>query len=234
MPRSNVDRSGDFLPEAGLALLRVAWERAKAANSDPWQFAVEIKALRSAGLSPNDLRWLLSQGYAEHAEELTGLEDAQRRFQPIPSLLLTARSCFILTEEGFRLTAVKTHVARRRPRKRQEAGLRPPEEKSVERQGAGGVVPRWDPVLRELWLGQTLVKRFTQPATLQEMILSAFQEEGWPASIDDPLPPEPDQDARLRLRRTVRNLNRAQLAGRIRFFINGNGQAIRWEIKAGA
>ena len=48
-------------------------------------------------------------------------------------------------------------------------------------------VPRWDKKLRELWCGEVLVKRFAVPADSQEIILDAFQLEGWPGCIDDPL-----------------------------------------------
>jgi hypothetical protein len=55
--------------------------------------------------------------------------------------------------------------------------------------GIGSHRPRWDKHLRELWLGPHLIKWFRVPAPDQERILDAFEEEGWPASIDDPLPP---------------------------------------------
>lgn len=44
----------------------------------------------------------------------------------------------------------------------------------------------------------------------QEMLLAAFQEEDRPCRIDDPLPPQPDQDARRRLSDTIKCLNRKQ------------------------
>ena len=39
------------------------------------------------------------------------------------------------------------------------------------------------------------MKQFKVPSPTQESILAAFEEEGWPAAIDDPLPPQPEQDS---------------------------------------
>jgi hypothetical protein len=91
-------------------------------------------------------------------------------------------------------------------------------------------LPSWDAKLHELRLGRELIKRFSRPARAQEAILSAFQEEGWPSAIDDPLPAQYNQDPKRRLHYTVRNLNRSQHPLRIRFFINGNGETIHWKI----
>jgi hypothetical protein len=60
-------------------------------------------------------------------------------------------------------------------------------------------------------VGGRLVKRFRQPAVLQHAVLSAFQELGWPARMEDPLPPMDDpQAAKLRLREVIKRLNRFQ------------------------
>ena len=66
--------------------------------------------------------------------------------------------------------------------------------------------PRWDPNRRELWLDGLLVKRFRQPSPNQEKILSVFQEEGWPSSIDDPLPLDFGQNPKRRLNQTIREV----------------------------
>lgn len=36
----------------------------------------------------------------------------------------------------------------------------------------------WDDVLRQLWLGDRVIKHFRQPANTQELILGAFQKAG--------------------------------------------------------
>ena len=73
------------------------------------------------------------------------------------------------------------------------------------------------------------MKRFRVPAANQEIILAAFQEEGWPEFIDDPLVPMPDQEPKRRLQATIKSLNRHQLVPLIRFHGNGNGRQVHWQ-----
>src|SRR5687767_8848755 len=47
----------------------------------------------------------------------------------------------------------------------------------------------WDAQRCELRVGEELVKKFRRPADIQQAILIAFAEQGWPPRIDDPLPP---------------------------------------------
>jgi hypothetical protein len=81
-----------------------------------------------------------------------------------------------------------------------------------------------------LWVGKLLVKRFRQPAADQEAVLAAFQEEGWPPFIDDPLSPRPGQDAKQRLRKTIENMNRRHKVKIIRFGGGGTGQTVGWRL----
>jgi hypothetical protein len=54
--------------------------------------------------------------------------------------------------------------------------------------GDGSVrVATWIAEIRELRAGQTLVKRFCLKAPAQEVVLAAFEDDGWPQRIDDPL-----------------------------------------------
>jgi hypothetical protein len=94
------------------------------------------------------------------------------------------------------------------------------------RQASRPSKPCWDAELRELWLGDVLVVRFRRLAPNQELLLSAFQEQGWVTRIDDPLP-KSERDSRERLRDTVKKLNRH--SGPIRFHLDGSGQGIFWE-----
>jgi hypothetical protein len=94
-------------------------------------------------------------------------------------------------------------------------------------------VPRWDPERRELWLGDTLIKKFLRPAPLQELILAALEEESWPERIYDPLPPVPGQNAKERLHSTIKKLNRGRRSQRITFHGDGSGEAVRWTIEEG-
>jgi hypothetical protein len=64
----------------------------------------------------------------------------------------------------------------------------------------------------------------------QERIIAAFEEEGWPRRIDDPLPPHPEQDPKHRLRDTIKSLNRHQVNRLLHLTGDGTGQGVRWQI----
>jgi hypothetical protein len=89
--------------------------------------------------------------------------------------------------------------------------------------------PRWDHQRRQLRMGAQLVKEFKLPSPNQETLLMAFEEDGWPPRIDDPLPPVAHLDSRRRLHDTIKALNRKQKHSLIRFRGDGSGEGIRWE-----
>ncbi len=91
--------------------------------------------------------------------------------------------------------------------------------------------PSYDATRRELSLGGVIVKRFRVPARNQELILSAFAEEGWPAQIDDPLPNFRNVDARTRLHDVINRLNRSQINCLMSFHGNGLGDGVRWQLR---
>ena len=67
--------------------------------------------------------------------------------------------------------------------------------------------PRWNRHDRELYFGDQLVKKFSVPAKNQELVLTAFEEEGWPQHIDSPLPPtKSGAVAAVRLRDTIKKI----------------------------
>jgi hypothetical protein len=90
--------------------------------------------------------------------------------------------------------------------------------------------PHWNADRRELTYRGRLVKRYRRPAANQERILAAFEEEGWPAAIDDPLPGEPNADPRERLHEAVRRLNGRQQQAQILFERDGTGGRILWRV----
>jgi DNA-binding response OmpR family regulator len=94
---------------------------------------------------------------------------------------------------------------------------------------ASTMAPSWDSERRGLRAGKVIVKQFLQPSPNQELILSVFEEEHWPAKIDDPLPPRADVEEKQRLKATIRSLNACQLHHLVRFFGDGTGHAVRWE-----
>jgi hypothetical protein len=90
------------------------------------------------------------------------------------------------------------------------------------------VKPRWDANRRSLWLGDRELKRYRRPSPNAEKILAAFEEEGWPPRIDDPL-------ARGKLKDTLQDLNEAIKNETIRrhflrFEGDGTGKGILWTI----
>ena len=90
--------------------------------------------------------------------------------------------------------------------------------------------PQWDTEARELRMNGHLVKRFKWKAANQETVLAAFEEEGWPHRIDDPLPPHADQDSKRRLSDTIKCLNRKQINQLIHFRGDGTGEGVTWEL----
>lgn len=108
--------------------------------------------------------------------------------------------------------------------------------KSIERRVAGQspstqpvLRPNWNESARKLTLGEALVHRFNRPAPIAEKILIAFQEEGWPERIDDPLPPLRSGSEAERLRKEIYALNRRLQNPIIKFQMDGTGEGIRWE-----
>jgi hypothetical protein len=89
--------------------------------------------------------------------------------------------------------------------------------------------PHWDVARRELRMGARTVKRFRRPAPLQEAILATFEEEGWPPRIDDPLP-ENGRNQKQRLREIIANLKPGKRWRLIRFYADGQGLGICWEV----
>lgn len=265
---------------AAIVLLQ-AYDYARDAGVDPWQFAIDRADLEPA--TELDLRWLIARWFAEHAQETTTDRDPVRTFRPIVSTAFPARTCLVLTDAGasaFRplvqalsrssrvdqldcrypialqsyppallplpLTfdpqsshaPAEPHTIPPRPTSSSPVASHSTEAiaftsshtaaaQSITPTKRGKSVPHWDAQLRELRLGNKLVKRFRVPAANQELILNVFEEEGWPECIDDPLPPKGDDPTR-RLQATIKSLNRHQSEPLIRFHGNGEG-AVWWE-----
>ncbi len=95
--------------------------------------------------------------------------------------------------------------------------------------GGQAACPLWDRDRQQLRVGNQIVKQFKVPAINQEAVLAAFEEEGWPVRIDDPLAPQPKIDPKRRLHDTINALNRNQRRSLLRFSGDGSGQGVRWE-----
>ena len=207
-----------------LGLLLEAYHYALELDRNVWDFAVEVDDLRAAGLTSSDFRWLVCKGFVEHGREITQAGETVRGFQPSRGLTFGKKTCFVLTEFG----AGFTRGSAQQPLELDERI------ETIEAEDGDLVpdsaVPEWDRDRQELRVGALVVKQFKVPAANQERILAAFEEEGWPVRIDDPLPPNPEQDSRRRLHDTINSLNRNQKNSVIRFQGDGRGQGIRWEL----
>ena len=96
-PASNVVPTG-VLP--GIAVLLQAHKYAASLARSAWDFALEIRELRSEGLTSSDLRWLVCAEYVEHGREITIPGENERKFQRTALLTFSKRTCFVLTESG--------------------------------------------------------------------------------------------------------------------------------------
>jgi hypothetical protein len=222
---TSVEQANEFPPGAAkvLALLLEARAYAEQLQRPVWDFAVEVEWLWRTGVNNSLLRWLLCQGYAQHGTESSRGRLGERRIRPLAGLTLPSKACFILTPAGV---AAARKVALE-PGPLSPAGAR---EQPAGGCAAGSWVPRWDMGRRELHCGSILVKRFRRPAPNQERILCAFEEEGWPSHIDDPLPILPERAPQERLHDTINHLNRNQKHDVLRFRSNGHGSGVCWEL----
>lgn len=208
---------------AALALLLDAFEYAEQTNSDHWEFAVEIQQLHDLGLTKNDLRFLVRKHFVEHASEVTVLGHDGRQFQSTGDLTFTEHTCLVLTSSGV-VAAIESSKARSDSNAMRALIVRTAVVSSAR------PLPAWDPERRVLSIDGTIVKHFKWPAVNQEAILAAFEEEGWSARIDDPLPPQPEQDSKRRLSDTIKCLNRKQANPLIHFHGDGTGEGVFWEL----
>ena len=236
-----------------LTELAQAYERAAETQSG-WDFTREIADLVGLGLATCDLRWLAKQGHIEQACEIARSHDRFRDFCPQPLCPLTGRKCFVLS------TSFATFAARVLTAKGGSAAAnlpavielsRPPQVSQATSSAAwlaaaghcgetdrclpdsvGFCQPRWDSQQRALFLGPRIVKRYARPSQNQELVLAAFQEEGWPLRVDDPLPPKRELDPKRRLNKTIESLNACQENRLIAFHGDGTGAGIRWRLLA--
>ncbi len=207
-----------------LSLLLQAYDYADELDQDTWDLAVELDELRRAKLTNADLRWLEAKGYVEHAVETTGPDDEARHFRRTSLLRLSEPTCVVLTPAGVAMAREIGNVKRPVSADTASVGIC-----SIPAAEIAVAQPRWDHQRRQLRLGSHLVKEFKLPSRNQETVLMAFEEDGWPPRIDDPLPPVAHVDPRRRLHDTIKALNRKQKQTLIRFRGDGSGEGIRWE-----
>jgi hypothetical protein len=154
-----------------------------------------------------DVRWFLAKGYVREFERRSDSRNGAAA--AVCSSCRVKRSEFVLTDTGAEFARLVLSGSGDQPANRRAK-------------------PVWTRGSRRLCFQGRLVKAFKQPAGNQAKILAAFQEEGWPHHIYDPLPPRADLDAPERLRATVKRLNRHQQHELLRFECDGRGEGIVW------
>ncbi|MBW3538640.1 MAG: hypothetical protein KY476_00070 [Planctomycetes bacterium] len=188
-----------------LRLLSQTWSHACTAGKDPWQFAVLQSTLEAVGLTQAVLNRLENDGLIELATEYTRHGDPERRFRHCDNARRSRRLAAVLTAMGAELIP-----------------------QLLEPETPTRVVPEWDSERRELRLGSAVVKQFLRPAPNQTLILDAFEEEGWPRRIDDPLPPREGVDPRTRLHDAIKHLNRRLTQPLLHFLGDGTSCGVVW------
>lgn len=202
---------------AAIDLLLHARAFADDVQCDAWAFAVDWATLRDRHVTLNDMRWLLMKGFVLCKSETTYSALKERRFRTSYGSSAAGNYSFILTAAGESLIremfapadAIVNHL-------------------NTVKHIDDHPSPFWDASRRTLFFGKEIVKQFRVRADTQEMILAAFQEEGWPPQIDDPLPPRDNVDRKRRLHDTICRLNHKHRCERIRFSGNGTGEGVLW------
>jgi hypothetical protein len=230
------------LPEAArpvITRLLQAHDYAIETGRDVWEFAVSIVEFRRAGVAESVLRWLICRGYVDHAKEVSVRSSTEREFISFANLRFSAQTAFVLTEtgvtlgrelSGFQALCDDLFQGERSSADRFSRTNNSQVAEDERAKSHDEVLPKWDRDRRELRVGDRLVKVFKLPSPMQETILMAFEEEGWPPRIDDPLPMHPELMPKRRLHDTIKSLNRNQKSGAIRFMGDGTGEGVRWEL----
>jgi hypothetical protein len=206
---------------AGLIQLAEAHKCSEDVGCNRWEFAIGMECLVAMGLSASVLRWLVSMGYVEHAFEVTTSRDTVRKFRLSRNLSFLNRTCFVLTEAGISFVAALSGAP--------SAHFSPGAFRRDYLSKPSLPAPLWSNESRSLIVGWVVVKKYRIPSPNQEAILSAFQEEGWPRRIDDPLRPQAEQVSKCRLHDTIKCLNRHHQRRLIRFRGDGTGEGVCWE-----
>jgi hypothetical protein len=202
-----------------MAVLLQATTLAHRARQSPWEFGVDGPLLIAAGLTQEQFQWLADEKYVQLTEQVTRQSNGATACRQMVLAQLHGKKRVVLTAAGEKAARSLCRVVV------QQAALLP---------GRNGdcrarLVPTWDKANHRLSLAGFLIKVFKRPAPNQQLILAAFQELGWPRSIDDPLAPRPRTNPKHRLHDTIEDLKQHQITPLINFFGDGTGRGVGWE-----
>ena len=190
-------------------------------KQDPWEFAPYFVELRELGITRTDIQWLLHKGILHRRPTVDETNSLLRSATTTLSDLL-----FILSDKGCSYVSPISNTA---PESDGDAPHVDPTDDQATCGSPSELRPSWNRHDRELYFGDQLVKKFSVPAKNQELVLTAFEEEGWPQHIDSPLPPTKSGEvAAVRLRDTIKRLNQGHQAKYVTFHGNGSGSQIVW------
>ena len=186
------------------------------------EFSIPWDELSRMDLRREELKWLQLKNVVKESE--SAFDPDRHESHPNDGSEFAPDAMFVISDLGIELVdQCKTEV-----------GLRQSENKFSNSQLSSArqdLKPSWDGERHELHCGRQVVKKFKWRAANQETILATFEEEGWPAHIDDPLPQEPSIDPKRRLADAIKSLNRHQKNSLVRFCGDGTGQGVLWELK---
>lgn len=216
----------------GLSLLWRSYEYTSDLDPEGWRFAVEIGALRQAGLSDIDLHWLIARGFVDFEQKKVPFGNQNHSCDTRPPFE-SNNARFVLTEAG---AAFALAIISSTPQPLSQLSLMSGNVGHADEFLKATTVearldkkrPCWDRDRKELRCRELVIKQFRWAAVNQETILMAFEEEGWPTHIDDPLPQKLDQDPKCRLHDTIKCLNRNHKNRLMRFSGDGTGEGILW------
>lgn len=223
-PFSDVSDVPVFREPVWMAIKRLyfALQLAADCECERQEFSVRRDELFRMDLRREELKWLILKNVVKVSESV--LDPDRHESHPPEHPEYASDSSFVITDLGVELVEQCLH----------EMKLRQSENDFSSRQSPSArqeLKPSWDFERHELRCAGQIVKKFKWRAANQETILATFEEEGWPAHIDDPLPQEPDIDPKRRLADAIKSLNRHQKISLVRFCGDGTGQGVLWELK---
>ncbi len=185
------------------------------------KFSVSLENLSRMGLRSEELKWLLIKNVVEEVEHSNNHLDRNASRTSLAEI--DSNKMFVITDFGIELveenmTAAALHRSEELTNKNSNATQQE-------------FKPSWDNERHELRCAGKIVKKFKWRAANQETILAAFEEQGWTAHIDDPLPQQSDIDPKRRLADAIKSLNRHQKFSLVRFCGDGTGEGVLWEFK---
>jgi hypothetical protein len=217
------DRGGAWAErrfQSALVLLNDATNFARDTGRDVWHYCLRLEELLSAGLTVADCRWLADKKLVDARD----MARVRRRGARLRRATFTRSTRFVLTAAGVAF-ATKLCAPNGLPGATTVNGA---SQRDRADDALGG--PRWDSRHLVLRVDEIAVTELLAKSRNQLAILAAFEAQGWPRRIDNPL--ECDCPARRAqaLADAVHGLNRNLRAKVIRFHTAEKGGSARYEL----